>query len=139
MFDQQAPAFQQQVVIVQQGVAPFLVLVGRGHFSQVVPLLQELGVIPGEQKIQGQVLVHHRAQDLGHGLFPGKGPGKLFKAQALLEQLQEIALVGAVHDGEPFGVAEALTILPEPEVTDAVEGAAPPPGPEAGSRDAPPG
>jgi type IV secretory pathway protease TraF len=80
VLDQQASAFQQQVVIVQQGVAALFVLVGRGHFGQVVPLLQELGVIPGQQVIQGQVLVDHRPQHLGHGLFPGKRPGELFKA-----------------------------------------------------------
>ena len=120
---QQAPALQQQVVIVQEGVAALFVLVGRGHFGQVFALVQELGVVPGEQEIQGQVLINHRPQNLGHGLLPGKRPGELFKAQALFKQVEEIALVGPVHDRKPLGVAEALAVLAQPEVADAVEGA----------------
>ena len=105
-------------------IAALFLPVGHGDFGQFVPLRQELGVVPDQQGFQGDALVDRGAEDVRHGIFLGKGPGRVLEAEALFQHLQQVALVGAVHNRKAVGIAHPVAVLAQPLVADAVEGAA---------------
>ena len=78
MVGQEAAAFQEEVVVVHEAVLALFLVVGFGQAQQVDPLFQELGVVPGQDRFQGQVFVDRGPQDVGQGFLSGKSPGHAF-------------------------------------------------------------